>query len=165
MQCCDDSPVKKKKKKISNKVIKPKQCIIHIDHNADKTTLSQFNEQSWKTAVNASKRRNDGMLSNYNQLPNPLEFGKEKTCYNSYTNPRNLDKFSVIPTTNDDVRRQSSRGPTSNSTDSSLARKECIICRKTKTSKTGSGYETLIKCVTNASAIILLHHVNTINDE
>ena len=36
------------------------------------------------------------MLSSFNELLDPLQFGKHKSCYNSYTNPRNLDKFPAI---------------------------------------------------------------------
>ena len=45
-----------------------------------------------------------------------------------------------------------------------LAKKECIICRKNKTSSTGSGYEELKKCTTDAAANSIITHVNNTDD-
>ena len=45
-----------------------------------------------------------------------------------------------------------------------LAKKECIICRKNKTSSTGSGYEELTKCTTDAAANSIIGHVNNTDD-
>ena len=39
-----------------------------------------------------------------------------------------------------------------------LARDECLLCRKNKTNKNGSGYESLRTCITGASAECLLDH-------
>ena len=41
-----------------------------------------------------------------------------------------------------------------------LGRKERIICRKNKTSLTGSGYKELTKCTTDAAANSIITHVN-----
>ena len=45
-----------------------------------------------------------------------------------------------------------------------LAKKECIICRKNKSSSTGSGYEELTKCTTDAAANSIIGHVNNTDD-
>ena len=42
--------------------------------------------------------------------------------------------------------------------------KECIICRKNKTSSTGSGYEEFTKCTTDAAANSIITHVNSTDD-
>ena len=45
-----------------------------------------------------------------------------------------------------------------------LAKQECIICRKKKTSPKGSGYENLTKCATAESTMAIINYVNSIND-
>ena len=45
-----------------------------------------------------------------------------------------------------------------------LAKKEYIICRKNKISSTGSGYEELTKCTTDAAANSIITHVNNTDD-
>ena len=45
-----------------------------------------------------------------------------------------------------------------------LAKKECIICRKNKTSSKGSGYEEFTKCTTDAAASSIITHVNSTDD-
>ena len=50
MEFCDDSPVKKKRRR--KNVKRPKICIIHVDETADDSTLSGFTEQSWKVIFN-----------------------------------------------------------------------------------------------------------------
>ena len=45
-----------------------------------------------------------------------------------------------------------------------LAKKECIICRKNKTSSTGSGYKELTECTTDAAANSIITHVNNTDD-
>jgi len=46
-----------------------------------------------------------------------------------------------------------------------LARDECLLCRKSKTDKNGSGYESLRTCITNTSAECLLDYGNKNIDE
>ena len=46
-----------------------------------------------------------------------------------------------------------------------LARIECLICRKRKTKKGGSGYEVLQQCVTESSAQTLLNYAEKSDDE
>ena len=50
MEFCDDSPVKKKRRR--KNVKRPKICIVHVDETADDSTLSGFTEQSWKVIFN-----------------------------------------------------------------------------------------------------------------
>ena len=45
-----------------------------------------------------------------------------------------------------------------------LAKKECIICQKNKTSSTGSGYKELTECTTDAAANSIITHVNNTDD-
>ena len=45
-----------------------------------------------------------------------------------------------------------------------LAKKERIICRKNKTSSTGSGYEEFTKCTTDAAANSIIADVNSTDD-
>ena len=51
MEYCDDSPVKKRKRKGYNSRSNPQKCVIHIDSEADDKTLSGFTEKSWKVSV------------------------------------------------------------------------------------------------------------------
>ena len=44
----EESPVKKKRK---DKKQRPKNCVIHIDSQADDNTLSAFSDQSWKVIM------------------------------------------------------------------------------------------------------------------
>ena len=37
-----------------------------------------------------------------------------------------------------------------------LAPKECVLCKKSKTKSSGSGYEVLVKCTTIASADFIM---------
>lgn len=37
-----------------------------------------------------------------------------------------------------------------------LAKKECVFCKRQRTATKGSGYENLVKCVTNAAAETIL---------
>ena len=46
-----------------------------------------------------------------------------------------------------------------------LACDECLLCRKSKTNKTGSGHESLRTCITGASAECLLDYGNKSIDE
>lgn len=47
MQCCEDSPIKKKKKKTATDNI---ICIIHQE-NATKSEISEFTETSWQVCI------------------------------------------------------------------------------------------------------------------
>ena len=43
-------------------------------------------------------------------------------------------------------------------------KKECIICRKNKTSSTGSRYDELTKCTADAAANSIITHYNKTDD-
>ena len=72
---------------------------------------------AFQTAVNASSVRNDGLLSAFTEIPNSAEYGKHGSCYSSYTNPRNLAKFTRSGI---DGVRQSSRYKSNSSKTSSI---------------------------------------------
>ena len=46
-----------------------------------------------------------------------------------------------------------------------LAPAECVLCKKSKTKSSGSGYEVLVKCTTIASAETLLQVASNLNND
>ena len=64
--------------------------------------------------MNASKIRNDHLLDPYETIPDPEKFGKHRSCYSNYTNPKTLKKFSSSES-GDNVNKTSGRQSTSSS--------------------------------------------------
>ena len=165
-----------------------------------------------------------------NGIPETTEYGKHRTCYSRYTNPKSLQQFTDNKCyQTDEKNRHKDIGRRSTSSckfkiilwqslmiecsicmipllhslrrlpfypfillhtilfecfsltscilsylnaflslsflgSNILAKQECIICRKKKTSPKGSGYEKLTKCVTAGCAMAIINYVNSIND-
>ena len=120
-----------------------------------------FKTQFFQIALNASQVRGDNLLSGFSNIPDPAQYGKHRSCYAVYTNLKKIHEGDTFKA----VQRASSRDALFSSKSSILARDECLLCRKNKTQKGGSGYEVLQKCVTFASAEGLLAYSKTNNDE
>ena len=55
LEYCDDSPVKKRKRKGYNSRSNPKKCVIHIDSEAVDKTLSSFYREIMESKCYVSK--------------------------------------------------------------------------------------------------------------
>ena len=132
--------------------------------------------------------RQDNLLSEFKNTPDPNKYGKHRSCYAVYTN---LKKFSKSQNDQPKKRVSSRDVLVSGRVDYmikmsfingsfiyfvkeewiflfipiiytclTLEPDECLVCRKKKTRKGGSGYENLQKCFTFASATCLLNYAN-----
>jgi len=139
-QPLENEPKTKKKKsdlKANNK------CLIHVRDDLPKTeTLSQFSSTSWQTVYTAATKRNDQNVLSKDSTEGMLSFYHRK-CYQSYTHKKSLEKLQPIQNT---PTRSSKRSKSSASLIADQTK--CIICKSSKTARSGSGYETLEKCLT-----------------
>ena len=90
----------------------------------------------FKTLKNASKLRRDGLLENFEMIPD--DGGYHRQCYSSYTNTKSLPRpeSSDAPSTTTVKRRKTES--------STLAPNICIICRTKRCNKKGkTGHEVL----------------------
>ena len=64
----------------------------------------------FQTALNAPRVRGDNMLSEFNELSDPIQFGKHRNCFASYTNLKVFKSDCTTITENRKITRRSSSG-------------------------------------------------------
>eukprot|EP00794_Sanderia_malayensis_P021367 gene21367-23447_t len=130
-------------------------CAIHSSNYDKETTIRKFTENSWGQvkAANNVRQKDDvtQLLLNSPELPGD-NFGYHPKCYDLFTHKKSLAILKRQEKTKNqqNVKRLPSRKKFR--LGKVLADKECCICGKRKTKKTGSGWEVLEKCETESGA-------------